>query len=65
MCQNLHLVCEAIGGGTCAVGAYDEEKLEKVLGVDSEQEITIYVAPAAERVKSPAKLHPENQSQAR
>lgn len=46
MCQNLYLACEAIGAGTCAVGAYDQEKMDKVLGVDSKEEFTIYVAPA-------------------
>jgi SagB-type dehydrogenase family enzyme len=52
MCQNLYLACEAIGAGTCAVGAYDQEKMDKVLGVDGEEEFTIYVAPAG-KVKSP------------
>ena len=51
MCQNLYLACEAIGAGTCAVGAYDQEKMDKVLGVDG-KEFTIYVAPAG-KAKSP------------
>jgi SagB-type dehydrogenase family enzyme len=45
VCQNLYLACEAIGAGTCAVGAYDQARLDAFLGVDGEEEITIYVAP--------------------
>jgi len=46
MCQNLYLACEAIGAGTCAVGAYDQERMDMVLGVDGKEEFTIYMAPA-------------------
>lgn len=52
MCQNLYLACEAIGAGTCAVGAYDQEKMDKVLGVDGKEEFTVYVAPAG-KVRNP------------
>ncbi len=45
LCQNLYLACEAIGAGTCAIGAYDQDKMDPVLGVDGEDEFTIYVAP--------------------
>ena len=45
ICQNLYLACEAIGAGTCAVGAYDQKKMDELLGVDGEDEFTIYVAP--------------------
>ena len=45
LCQNLYLACEAIGAGTCAIGAYDQDKIDPVLGVDGEDEFTIYVAP--------------------
>jgi SagB-type dehydrogenase family enzyme len=46
MCQNLYLACEAIGAGTCAVGAYDQKKMDKVLGVDGKEEFTVYMATA-------------------
>jgi SagB-type dehydrogenase family enzyme len=59
MCQNLYLACEAIGAGTCAVGAYDQKKMDKVLGVDGKEEFTIYVAPAG-KVKSPVRSRPKN-----
>jgi SagB-type dehydrogenase family enzyme len=45
LCQNLYLACEAIGAGTCAIGAYDQDKIDPILGVDGEEEFTVYVAP--------------------
>jgi SagB-type dehydrogenase family enzyme len=45
LCQNLYLACEAIGAGTCAVGAYDQGKMDQALRVDGKEEFAIYVAP--------------------
>ena len=45
LCQNLYLACEAIGAGTCALGAYDQERMDAALGVDGEEEFTVYLAP--------------------
>lgn len=45
ICQNLYLACEAIGAGTCAVGAYNQKQIDDLLGVDGEEEFAIYVAP--------------------
>lgn len=45
VCQNLYLACEAIGAGTCAIGAYNQGMMDELLGVDGEDEFTIYVAP--------------------
>lgn len=45
MCQNLYLACEAIGAGTCGIGAYHQHKMDALLEVDGEDEFTIYVAP--------------------
>lgn len=44
MCQNLYLACASIAIGTCAIGAYHQEKMDRVLGLDGEDEFTIYVA---------------------
>ena len=44
ICQNLYIACESIGIGTCAIGAYNQAKLDDVLGVDGENEFTIYGA---------------------
>ena len=48
--QNLYLACEAIACGTCAIGAYDQEYFDELLGLDGEEEFVIYAAPVG-RVK--------------
>lgn len=45
LCQNLYLACQAVGAGTCAVAAYDQEGMDRLLGVDGEDEFTLYLAP--------------------
>lgn len=45
MCQNLYLACESINAGTCAIGAYFQDKMDGLLGVDGKEEFTIYIAP--------------------
>ena len=44
VCQNLYLACEAIGAGTCAVAAYDQEQMDQILGIDGDDEFVIYTA---------------------
>jgi nitroreductase len=39
------LSCEALKIGTCAVGYYDQKKMDSIIGVDGEKEFTIYLAP--------------------
>ena len=49
--ENLYLCCEAIGCGTCAIGAYDQEKCDSLWGLSSEpdagkeNEFIVYAAP--------------------
>lgn len=45
VCQNLYLAVAAIGAGTCAVAAYHQELMDKLVGVDGEDEYVIYLAP--------------------
>jgi SagB-type dehydrogenase family enzyme len=45
VCQNLYLACEAIGAGTCAIAAYNQELVDNLVGVDGEDEFGIYLAP--------------------
>jgi SagB-type dehydrogenase family enzyme len=45
VCQNLYLACEAIEAGTCAIGAYNQDEMDALIGVDGVEEFTIYVAP--------------------
>jgi SagB-type dehydrogenase family enzyme len=44
VCQNLYLASVAIDAGTCAIGALHRVKMDQVLGVDGEEEFTIYAA---------------------
>lgn len=52
LCQNLYLACEAIGAGTCAVGAYDQKALDALLGVGGDEEFVIYAAPVGKVASS-------------
>jgi SagB-type dehydrogenase family enzyme len=45
VCQNLYLACEAINAGTCAIAAYDQEAMDRLLRIDGIEEFTIYLAP--------------------
>ena len=45
VCQNLYLACEAIGAGTCGVAAYDQQEVDRLIGVDGEEEFAVYLAP--------------------
>jgi SagB-type dehydrogenase family enzyme len=49
VCQNLYLAAQTIGAGVCAVAAYDQEACDELLGVDGEEEFTIYLAPVGKR----------------
>jgi SagB-type dehydrogenase family enzyme len=45
VCQNLYLACTAMGMGTCAIAAYDQDDCDELLAVDGEEEFTVYIAP--------------------
>lgn len=45
VCQNLYLACEAIGAGTCAIAAYDQDAIDTLLRLDGEEEFAVYLAP--------------------
>ena len=45
VCQNLYLACEAVGAGTCAIAAYNQELMDKLIKVNGEDEFVIYLAP--------------------
>ncbi len=44
VCQNLLLAAEAIGCGGCAIAAYDDDLLNRVVGADGEELFAIYAA---------------------
>jgi SagB-type dehydrogenase family enzyme len=45
VCQNLYFAAGAIQAGTVAIGAFNQPDVDKVLGVDGEEEFSIYMAP--------------------
>ncbi|NHJ86118.1 MAG: SagB/ThcOx family dehydrogenase [Asgard group archaeon] len=45
ICQNLYLACESLQIGTVAIVAYQQEPLDAFIGVDGNDEITLYLAP--------------------
>lgn len=48
-CENLCLACEHLGLGTCAIGAYSQEEADRILGLDGQREMTVYMAPVGRR----------------
>lgn len=43
--QNLHLACEALGLGTCMIGAYNQNLMDKLFGFNGNEEFAFYMAP--------------------
>jgi SagB-type dehydrogenase family enzyme len=50
VCQNLYLACEAIEAGACAIAAYDQEEMDKLLRIDGHDEFTIYLASVGKKL---------------
>lgn len=44
ICQNLYLAATALGLGCCAIGAFRDEEVNKILGIDGKRESAIYMA---------------------
>jgi len=44
VCQNLYLAAESIDAGACAMLAYNQQKMDALLGVDGNEEFTFYMA---------------------
>lgn len=43
--QALYLACEALGLGTCGIGAFTQQVCDEVLCLDGEEEFTVYAQP--------------------
>jgi SagB-type dehydrogenase family enzyme len=41
--QNLYLCAEAIGSGVCAIAAFDDDLVNKAIGVDGVEQFTVYI----------------------
>ncbi len=51
ICQNLYLAGEQIGCGTCAIGAFDDEEMARIIGSDGIEEFVIYLATVGKKKK--------------
>lgn len=49
ICQNLYLSAEALELGTCAIGAYHQEYMDKLIRVDGKDEYVVYMAPVGRK----------------
>jgi SagB-type dehydrogenase family enzyme len=52
VCQNLYLAAEAAGCGVCAIGAFNDEIINELLGLDGEEQFVIYLATVGEKDSS-------------
>ena len=43
VCQNLYLAAESIDCGACAVASYDDDELNKLLGLDGVNQFAVYL----------------------
>ncbi len=50
VCQNLYLAALQIGCGVCAIGAFDDDLMAKLLGIDGIEEFVIYCASAGKKI---------------
>ena len=44
--ENVHLQCEALGLGTVMIGAFDDERVKKLLGIEQEP---LYIMPVGKK----------------
>ncbi len=49
VCQNLYLASESIGCGTCAIAAFDDDEINRVVGADGVNRFVIYIGTAGKK----------------
>ncbi len=49
VCQNAYLAAQAIGGGCCAIGAFDDDEMARLLGLDGRDQMVVYMAAVGKR----------------
>lgn len=49
VCQNLYLAAEAIGCGVCAIGAFSDDDVNRLLGLDGENRFAIYLGTVGKK----------------
>jgi SagB-type dehydrogenase family enzyme len=45
VCQSLYMACEAINLGTVAIGYYEQNKLDELFGLNTDEEFVVLLAP--------------------
>lgn len=49
VCQNLYLAAEAVGCGACAIAAFEDDDVNRVLGLDGETRFAIYLGTVGKK----------------
>ena len=49
VCQNLYLAAEQLNCGACGIGAFDDELMARLLGIDGLEEFVIYCATVGKK----------------
>ena len=52
VCQNLYLASENIECGTCAIAAFDDDKVNDLLDLDDQEQFAIYIASVGKKLKN-------------
>ncbi|MFA5522941.1 MAG: SagB/ThcOx family dehydrogenase [Tissierellales bacterium] len=50
ICQNLYLTAESIDSGVCAIGSFDDDDINELLGLDGEKQFVVYAATLGKRI---------------
>lgn len=48
-CQNLYLAAQAVDCGVCAVAAFDDDELNRILGLDGQEQFVVYLAAVGKK----------------
>jgi len=49
VCQNLYLAASGVGCGVCAIAAFDDAAMNRLLGIDGERQFPIYAATVGKK----------------
>jgi SagB-type dehydrogenase family enzyme len=58
VCQNLYLAAEAIGCGACAIAAFEDDEVNRVLGLDGESRFAIYLGAVGKKAPHAGEARP-------
>jgi SagB-type dehydrogenase family enzyme len=50
VCQNLYLAAETVGCGVCAIAAFDDDRMNGILGLNGADQFVIYLATVGKKV---------------